>query len=305
MGLTIGAGGSAHADVLEEPGDTAGGISEPNTWPDLSEPGAKEDRAQAEAKLALSEAIFVSATGTGSQARVSKSVAQMLADYQATFGTKALSEDTESALLEAARPGGSSTNSDGVSTRAVDAPERTISMAQYPQAKNYYCGPAAAQALLKAKNFGDSADSGLALTQANLARDEYLTTEKNDATTWASFRMRKGMNRWRGDTFFVELPSPSGSRFQSAVLTAVSGGHGGTVDAVEYAGGLHYNNHPSDRTIGHWTAIYGHTADVVSVKLVDPSASDSVSWGHLPAEKFRYNTKQFADNFLEANGMVY
>lgn len=290
-----------------------GGISDPNTWPDSA-----EDRAQAQAKIGLAEAIFASAMGEESQAvasvasatvesdsDASKSVADLLAEYQQTYGTAALSETTESLLLEAAQPGGSDSASGMVSINAISTDGKVLSIAQYDQAKSYYCGPAAAQALLKGIGYGKSADSGLALTQSNLARDEYLSTEANGATTWASFRMRKGMNRWRGDSYYIEMASPSGSVFQTLVYPAVNSEQGGTVAAVEFAGGEHYNKHPSDKTIGHWTTIYGYTDNVVSVKLVDPSASDAVSWGYLPNDKFNYNAKNFAEYFLQSNGAVY
>jgi len=313
-GMVVCAGGAANADVVADPGDVAGGISEPNTWPDSA-----ADRAQAQAKIALAEAIFAAAMGDDesqtaaavasttaeSDSDASKTVEQMLADYQNTYGTEALSEATEARLLDAAQPDSSDSSSSKASINSVVADGMVLSIAQYDQAKSYYCGPAAAQALLKGIGYGASADSGLALTQTNLAKDQYLSTETNGATTWDSYRMRKGMNRWRGDSYYIEMASPSGSVFQTLVYTAVHSGEGGNVDAVEFPYGEHYNKHPENLKIGHWTTIYGFTDNVVSVKLVDPSASEAVSWGNLPNDKFSYNAKNFAENFLQYNGAVY
>ena len=190
-------------------------------------------------------------------------------------------------------------------TPALDVPAKSLNVTQYDQAKGVYCGPASAEALLKYKHPSDSAYNGASLSQATLADSTYLQTDADGGTPWRHGRMKTTLNRWLGKNWYFSDASPSGNDFVGHVYYDIFDGYPVQADAVEIAGHKHYNNHPSNLTIGHWIDAYGFTTNVASTRFEDPSHSSHVSWGSKPAEYFTYNTKNFATDFLQDNGVVW
>ena len=193
----------------------------------------------------------------------------------------------------------------GVSTKSISTPAKTLPVTQADQTKGYYCGPAAAFQLLKYLHPSASAYNGASLSQGTLGNSTYLKTDASGGTPWANGRMSVTLNRWTGQAWYVNTPSPSVTYFETDVWVDIYSGEPLVADAVELAGSYHYNNHPSNRTIGHWITAYGYTANVVSTKFADPAHSSAVSWGSLPAEYFSYGTSSFATRFLQNNGITW
>jgi hypothetical protein len=197
---------------------------------------------------------------------------------------------------------GSQSLSTSVTTAAVTA--RTLGVIQTPQITSYYCGPASGYMVVR---FMDGAGipskwDGSPSGQSSLANAQHMNTNATHVTDWVSGRWALGVNRWRGNTFYVQVHAPNAS-----LLTAVfaqSVGYTGVPfagDTVEFAGGAHYNQHPSGRTIGHWIVGYGY-----SVSGAQGYWADSSTPTYFPnaAPKFSYNTANFA-TFLQSNGVAY
>lgn len=213
-------------------------------------------------------------------------------DYAATYG---LSEElllAEQTLAELAlNPGGSPV----VNTRTVD-------IEHVAQANNYYCGPASGVMILRALSAGRSAANGEPLDQGSVAGPVHM--QANDgATEWASHRFRVGLNQWlRGSRtgYYSDKHDPSGTEFRNAVVHDLMDRHPVGVGAVEFAYGNHYNHHPNDKTIGHWVVAYGYTDKGHTTKFADPATS---VWGGVE-QRFSRDTENFANNFLNNNGIV-
>jgi hypothetical protein len=130
--------------------------------------------------------------------------------------------------------------------------------------------------------------------------------DTNDgATEWASHGFRIGLKRWRQGTstgFFVDLGSPSATDVSIALTfdiyhQTMSFG----ADTVELAGGVHYNGHPSNQTIGHWVTAYAHSSSGATGSWADPSTT---VWA-APSPKFSYSTSAFTSRFLQNNGITW
>jgi hypothetical protein len=188
---------------------------------------------------------------------------------------------------------------------AASAPtSRTLSYTYSAQIKSNYCGPSAAWMIIRQNGVTRSRDDcNRVLTQTNLATFDYLQTDYRGATTWASQSMQYGIQRWMNGAGwgYVQVQSPS-SAVVSGALTRVIGTKGKVIaaDAVELAGGAHYNNHPN-RTIGHWLVGFEYTNSGATVYWADPAIH------YFPGAKqeFSYSTSHFTTKFLQHNGVLY
>lgn len=85
------------------------------------------------------------------------------------------------------------------------------------QQRDYWCGPSAAYMVLNRLGWSKSV-SGLALTQANLASNTYLETERYGRTLWPGNYMGRGIQRWTGQTLYSQHPSPNAAALRSRVM---------------------------------------------------------------------------------------
>ena len=189
---------------------------------------------------------------------------------------------------------------------AAAAPtSRTLAYTYAAQLYNNYCGPATALMLIRQNGIGNSLDGyNLPLTQSNLATFAYLQTDYYNATTWASQRMQYGLQGWMNFAGwgYVQVQSPTAATVTGA-LTRVIGTNGKAfaADTVEYINGAHYNNHPSEKLIGHWVMAYGYASSGGTSYWADPSIYFFTS----AAKTFSYNTSTFTNTFLQSNGVLY
>jgi hypothetical protein len=180
---------------------------------------------------------------------------------------------------------------------------RSLSYTYYAQNKGYWCGPASGKMIVK-MIAGDitSRYNGAAFTQDSFAGPNHMQTEADGATTWGSANFTRGVNRWLGASYYQQVDSPSAATVKSALRSSIgSSGRPVAADTVEFAGGAHYNGHPTNQTIGHWIVAYGYSNDGASVKFLDPSTS---VWSTVD-KTFSANTGTFTSNYLQSNGIAY
>lgn len=186
------------------------------------------------------------------------------------------------------------------------ADTKIVSMAHVAQSTNFYCGPAAGTMILRATNQGPSAYNGRALNQSNVADDDHMRTDANGKTAWDSGLFRRGLNRWRGDTFYANLASPSNKEFRQALLTDIKKNIPFGASTLENAGGSHYNFHPN-ATIGHWIVALGWKNKLDNTVFDDPAANSSAlssSWSNV-APTFTTKTNTFNQNYVTYHGITF
>lgn len=177
----------------------------------------------------------------------------------------------------------------------------------YPQGYNYYCGPAAGKMILMYMNEGNSEYTDhLSLSQTSLATDNYMQTDRYHETSWAAGRFKFSLNRWHSGSphglgWYVDEDTPSASEFESDVEFDAYHGHPLGISTVELSGGAHYNGHPKSSTIGHWIVSEGYYGNGSGTYFDDPATS---VWDTVSAN-FSYDTSDFANRFLQSNGIVW
>ncbi|WP_274559319.1 C39 family peptidase [Streptomyces spiramyceticus] len=263
-----------------------GGIVGNYTGGDVSRPQqGKELSAQAKEKIALTDAWFSAHEGRSSKAEY--------AEREKTFLQKYGLDKQGAAQLNAASP-----------YAATAAPSsRTLSLRHYGQATGYFCGPATAAMMIKSVNGSiRSRYNNNAFSQQNLANSAHMNTANARVTDWGTKKFVTGINRWRGQNWYVQVPSPTPTNAVKTMLHSI-GGNGMPIaaDTVEFANGRHYNGHPVNKTIGHWITAYGYTSNGSSSKWADPSTT---VWNGV-SKTFAYNTRNFTSYFLQSNGYAY
>ncbi|KUL42470.1 C39 family peptidase [Actinoplanes awajinensis] len=203
-----------------------------------------------------------------------------------------------SALADAARA--DAEEADGTVSAAA-ATSKKLSLKQYGQAKGYWCGPASGFMMLKFLKAGKSKYNDAKLSQKALATSAHMSTEANHGTAWDSKKFTTGLNRWRGNSFYVQVKKPSAATTRGAFTMSIRNNVPIAGDTVEFSGGAHYNNHPRNKTIGHWIVGYGHANNGKTAFWADPSTT---VWRGVSA-KFSYSTNSFSSKFLQSNGIVY
>ncbi|MGW1766729.1 C39 family peptidase [Streptomyces sp. NPDC002073] len=272
--MATGLASSAHAE--EGP---RGGILGNYTGANVSGPEAEPLTAQAKDKIALTEAWARAQDGRLSQA-----------DYTAL-------EKSYLRKYKLQKKGAFSTNA------ALAPTSRTLRLTHYGQATGYYCGPATAAMMIKSVNGSiKSRYNGNAFTQQNLANSAHMDTTRQGMTDWGTKKFVTGINRWRGENWYVQVPRPTPTLAVKTMLHSI--GENGmpiAADTVEFAQGRHYNGHPTNRTIGHWITAYGYSSSGATSKWADPSTT---VWSGV-SKTFPYNTRNFASYFLQTNGYAY
>lgn len=194
---------------------------------------------------------------------------------------------------------------DALSAGELSVPAaKTLALTQFGQATNYFCGPAAGYMVIRYLHGSSFASrhNGASLSQANLATDSHMRTAVTGSTDWGTGNWVRGVNRWRGSTWYVQVNAPSGSLLTSVATHSIRwNGMPFAADTVELQGGVHYNGHPVNRTIGHWIVAYGYSSSGATTSWADPATT---VWSGVNP-KFSYTTALFASRFLWTNGIAY
>lgn len=200
-------------------------------------------------------------------------------------------------------PGAGSSKPQSRTALTAAPTSRTLGVAQVGQNTGYYCGPAAGYEIIRylhGAGFTSRYD-GSAAGQAGLANGNHMATDANRVTAWSTGRYVTGVNRWRGNNYYVQVNAPSGSLLTNIFANYIgNNGMPFSGDTVEFAGGAHYNGHPSNQTIGHWITAYGYTGSGATGYWAD---SSTTVWS-APNPTFSYNTSSFS-SFLQSNGVAY
>jgi len=184
------------------------------------------------------------------------------------------------------------------------AATKVLAVRHYGQIKSFYCGPASGKMILKYLDAGPSRYNHRLQTQRRIGGPAHMATDVNGKTSWASGLFRVGLNRWRegkSDGFYVDKHDPSVSYFTNALTLDVDRGYPFGADTVEVAGGVHYNGHPTNQTIGHWIVAHGYFGGGTSTRFADPSTT---VWS-TPSDHFTYTTSDFVNRFLNQNGITW
>ncbi|MBW3086911.1 hypothetical protein KEM60_03140 [Austwickia sp. TVS 96-490-7B] len=190
-----------------------------------------------------------------------------------------------------------------------DTPPSSTSLpvTQIPQIKKYYCGPASGEMIARAVGATTSRADGAPLSQEALAAPGYMDTDREEATKWKAGTFVTGLNRWLGAPLYTQVDKPTGEQAWDA-LHSVVGVQKRPIaaDAVEIAGGVHYNGHPVDRTIGHWIVGYAYDDAKGTSTWTDPAYNaPTVSWYRsVQAPTVTVDTEQFAADHLQYNGIA-
>lgn len=85
------------------------------------------------------------------------------------------------------------------------------------QQTSYWCGPASAYMVLKRLGWSKSV-SGVALSQAALASNSYIETQRHGRTLWPGNYLGKGIERWTGNKLYRQEKAPSAAVLRQRVL---------------------------------------------------------------------------------------
>ena len=180
---------------------------------------------------------------------------------------------------------------------------RTLSLTHYAQQKNYWCGPASGAMIVKMiAGAIRSQYNGADFSQTSFAGPAHMQTEAEQSTPWGTGTFTRGVNRWLGYSAYQQVDSPSGAVVRSALRSTIGqNSRPVAADTVEFAGGKHYNGHPTGSTIGHWIVAYAYSNTGDTVRFADPSTS---VWSGV-SQTFSADTSTFTSNYLQSNGIAY
>lgn len=273
---------AAHAD---DAGTTDGTI----TGGDISGPGNEvppDVQEQARIKQGMADAYLAVKRGEGTRA-----------NYRAA--AEAYARAYPRSTPDAGRgPSGEEDTGGEFTTMAAG---HTLLVEHYSQNKSFYCGPASGKMILYWLQSGPSAATGVTQTQGNIGNADHMRTDINGKTGWDTGLFRIGLNKWRGNTYYVDVDKPTGAKLVSSLVYDIDKYYPLAADTVEFAGGYHYNGHPANQTIGHWIVGHGYTNYGETAKFADPSTS---VWSSAQPE-FTYDTRDFANRFLQHNGITW
>lgn len=188
---------------------------------------------------------------------------------------------------------------------APDQESKFLHVKHFAQINGYFCGPATGKMMLYEMGEGPSNYNGDIQRQGKIGNAAHMQTWAEGATRWDNKQFRRGLNRWREgkiDGWYIRNGAPTVAEFKTALdVTVEAYGRPFAADTVEFAGGAHYNGHPSNRTIGHWIAVASYTNYGARTGFADPSTS---VWSGVDTH-FSANTRYFVETFLPYNGIVW
>lgn len=171
--------------------------------------------------------------------------------------------------------------SDITSGSARAASNRISDLVHQPQINSYYCGPATAAMIIKAR-------AHASYTQGSLANSLRTTTA---GTAWydgggrTGYPMADTINDKINENHYIPYGTyVQAQTFKSDVVYDIDRDYGVAGNAWQVEGGFHLNGHPN-QTIFHWFAIDGYYNYGNDIWYVDPaSGASSISWsGNVPA----------------------
>lgn len=168
----------------------------------------------------------------------------------------------------------------GGSTAAKLPPKVTLSggvysfnMSHAAQQTNYWCGPASVYMVLQRLGYSKST-SGVSLSQANLAGNSFLKTNQYGKTSWAMNNLSSGVSAWTGKKVnYTRHGSPSSAHLRLRISDSVKKtGRPVIMDAQEYSGGAHYNNHPAYSEFSHLMPVQSYNPSNDMMTVLDPAS---------------------------------
>lgn len=188
---------------------------------------------------------------------------------------------------------------------------------QFPQEKNYYCGPAAAQTIIAGTN--------RSVSQSTLAGSAYLRTEEFGNTPWyltdgSSYSNYPMVNTLRAFTGINYVPAPYGplgsyvlteNEVQMNIFNSIEGTNGQRhgvalcgISKRNEADASHLNGYPTDRDIGHWLAAVAYKEYANKIRVADP-ASGGAGLSFSGVEPLPYHSIETITAFVAHRGMIY
>ncbi|MEG1254844.1 C39 family peptidase [Clostridium sp.] len=178
---------------------------------------------------------------------------------------------------------------------------RLSSVVHQSQANGYYCGPATAAILIKAR-------TGTSYSQSTMASSLRTTT---DGTGWydgggkTGYPMPDTINSYIGKTFYAKYgTSIDPNTFKLNVMYDIDLNYGLAGNAYEVVGGPHLVGHPNEK-IYHWFAIDGYANYGDTIWYVDPVAGCSaISWSSSVPPYSSMNYKTLA-TIIDGRGLIW
>ena len=169
------------------------------------------------------------------------------------------------------------------------------------QQTNFWCGPASGEMILR--RIGPTRSvAGIPLSQAALASDRYMETNKYGRTAFAYSMFAKGMNAWRGKNQYARMKAPNTTQFRDRVAKSFkSTGRPVVVDTQEWAWGPHYNGHPRV-SFSHLLPVEGYNQKTDTILMLD--SASYYYYGTGAKNQFSHNLASFT-KFLQDFGMYY
>jgi len=194
---------------------------------------------------------------------------------------------------------------------------------QVPQNQTWNCGAAAAAQVVKSWYYDlgllttNSALDGHSLSQAWLGRAEYTNANASHTTDWNHNDMRRALNNWlfgEDPYFYAQREPTSVADLEDYVTYDLYPNEWMlAADTIERKNNssLHYNHHPLDRDIYHWTTIRGYYNSGSGFAFEDPAANTTVlssDWDDVAPYFNMTSTKTYnlmKNNGIDARGIVW
>ena len=139
-------------------------------------------------------------------------------------------------------------------------------------------------------------------SQTHMADKAHMRTDANGSTPWSTSNFTRGLNRWRGEKWYVQIDRPSTKVVTAALLHSIGrNSMPVAADTVELAYRAHYNGHPQNKKIGHWITAYGYSSSGSTTRWADPATT---IWGAV-RPTFSSSTTAFTATYLSTNGIAY
>lgn len=204
-------------------------------------------------------------------------------DYISKLMGLGASEDTINAVSKTKIFSASPTNLSNVLPLSSTSSQNVlIPFWQIPQTHYYYCGPATASEIIKAKTF-------TTYSQDTLAVPLHCNTNGTpwyDGVSGSGYPMADTLNSYINTSFYIPYGTTvDASQFQSKVVYDIDQNYGTAGDAWEVPNGPHLVGHPVGSEIYHWLAIYGYQNYANDILYKDSvNGCTEISWsGNVPA----------------------
>jgi hypothetical protein len=226
-------------------------------------------------------------------------------EYNAIVNAEAM--DPASQIADA-----TASTSGSITTMAAASVSHSVSQTQRPQARNNWCGPASAQSVVVAwrdEKFYPTASKrdGSSLSQTALSGPNYTNAGTSGGTDWVDGDMKRAINSWLfyPYEYYFQYSPTSVAALEDHVTTDLDIDWMMASDTIEIANNtsLHFNHHPLNIDIFHWTTIYGYSTSGTTFSLQDPGANTTVlssAWDNVLPYFTMSSTKTY--NLMMKNG---